>query len=257
VDLYEHPFQTEQVALTGVASLAEYAERQALVAVIEGRTSDILDQYRQEHLDEEAANHDLYAARATADRRRADVQAEAQRLQSAQLAADLAHAALQKRIADLQYETQDLARQEAALEAQLAANEALVGGFTGSSGRLVWPVHGPVTREFGNQPGGFHPGIDIAPPFGTPIHASAGGVVVYASWEDGYGNYTCINHGGGIATCYAHQSQIGVTVGESVRQGQIIGLEGSTGHSTGPHVHFEVRVNNVPNNPRHFIGGNP
>jgi murein DD-endopeptidase MepM/ murein hydrolase activator NlpD len=80
---------------------------------------------------------------------------------------------------------------------------------------------------------------------------------VYAGWEGGYGNYTCISHGGAIATCYGHQSAIYVHVGQVVREGQVIGAEGSTGDSTGPHVHFEVRVSNVPNNPRAFIPGSP
>jgi murein DD-endopeptidase MepM/ murein hydrolase activator NlpD len=119
---------------------------------------------------------------------------------------------------------------------------------------LQWPIHGVVTQEFGHNG---HPGIDIAAAYGTPIVASGTGVVIYASWETGYGNYTCINHGGGISTCYGHQSFIAVSVGQTVMRGQYIGNEGSTGYSTGPHVHFEVRVNGIVHNPRDFIPGNP
>jgi len=129
-------------------------------------------------------------------------------------------------------------------------------GAVGSIG-LQWPLHGPVTREFGYLPGGFHPGIDIAPGYGTPIAAAGDGVVIYAGWESGYGNYTCIDHGRGISSCYAHQSSINVSVGQTVHRGDIIGSEGSTGNSTGPHVHFEIRVNGQVNNPRNFIPGDP
>ena len=111
-----------------------------------------------------------------------------------------------------------------------------------------------MTQEFGHNG---HPGIDIAAAYGTPIHAAGTGVVIYAGWESGYGNYTCISHGGGISTCYGHQSAIYVTVGETVTRSQVIGAEGSTGYSTGPHVHFEVRVNGQVRNPRLFIPGNP
>jgi murein DD-endopeptidase MepM/ murein hydrolase activator NlpD len=264
VDLYEQPFQSEAVALVGVTNLDDYAQRQAMVAAVQGQTSDVLDSYRQEHIDITAASRVLFAAQATAQSRQGDVQAEEARLKRAQSVANQAHAALRGRIADLQTEIKGLAAQEASLQAKLAANAttfgpaiAAIGLPPGVHSSLEWPVHGPVTREFGYQRGGFHPGIDIAPPYGTPIHASGTGVVIYASWESGYGNYTCINHGGGISTCYGHQSAIYVHVGQAVVQGQVIGAEGSTGNSTGPHVHFEVRVNGAVNNPRNFIAGNP
>ncbi len=95
-------------------------------------------------------------------------------------------------------------------------------------------MSGPVTSPFGYRWGRLHAGIDIAVPVGTPIHAAASGTVALAGWVDGYGNYTCIDHGGGLATCYAHQSSLAVSVGEHVTQGQVIGYSGNTGHSTGP-----------------------
>jgi murein DD-endopeptidase MepM/ murein hydrolase activator NlpD len=119
---------------------------------------------------------------------------------------------------------------------------------------LIWPIHGPVAQEFGHNG---HPGIDIDAPYGTPIHAAGNGVVVSAGWDGGYGNFVLIDHGNGLVTGYGHQSRIAVTRGQTVTQGDVIGYEGSTGYSTGPHVHFEVRINNAPHNPRLYIPGNP
>jgi len=125
----------------------------------------------------------------------------------------------------------------------------LAGPAGGESLGMIWPVEGPITSGFGGRDIGagyeYHPGIDISVPEGTPIHAALGGTVVFTQSEaesGGYGNYTCIDHGGGLSTCYAHQSEFLVSPGQSVSQGQIIGLSGNTGYSTGPHLHFEVRI---------------
>ena len=99
-----------------------------------------------------------------------------------------------------------------------------------------------------------HEGIDIAVPSGTAVAAAASGVVIYAGWMGGYGNLVLIDHGGGIATAYGHNSTIVVGNGSSVSQGQTVALSGSTGNSTGPHVHFEVRVNGSPSDPFGYLG---
>lgn len=152
----------------------------------------------------------------------------------------------------------DLAALEAAsaqVTAQLqgAGGRAPAGPIRQGSGGFIWPVNGPVVSPFGMRWGRLHAGIDIAVPSGTPIRASKSGTVAIAGWMGGYGNYTCINHGGGIATCYAHQSSIGVSVGQSVKQGQVIGSSGCTGHCFGPHVHFEVRINGTPVDPMGYL----
>ena len=98
-----------------------------------------------------------------------------------------------------------------------------------------------------------HAGLDIAAPGGTPIRAAESGKVAIAGVVGGYGNYTCINHGGNLSTCYGHQSRIGVSVGQSVRQGQVIGAVGNTGHSFGNHLHFEVRVGGSPVSPLGYL----
>jgi murein DD-endopeptidase MepM/ murein hydrolase activator NlpD len=115
------------------------------------------------------------------------------------------------------------------------------GPIRAGSGQFIWPVNGSVVSGFGMRWGRMHEGIDIAVSTGTPIRAAASGSVSLAGASGGYGNYTCISHGGGLSTCYAHQSQILVSGGQ-VAQGQIIGLVGCTGHCFGPHLHFEVRV---------------
>jgi murein DD-endopeptidase MepM/ murein hydrolase activator NlpD len=143
-----------------------------------------------------------------------------------------------------------------ALEARIrAAQSQSTPGTdqTPSSAGLIWPVQGPVTSPFGWRWGRMHEGIDIGVPYGTPIHAAASGTVIYCGWEEGYGNLTAIDHGGNLATAYGHQSSIVVSCGQQVSQGQLIGYVGSTGHSTGPHLHFEVRVNGVPVDPMGYL----
>jgi murein DD-endopeptidase MepM/ murein hydrolase activator NlpD len=101
--------------------------------------------------------------------------------------------------------------------------------------------------------GSLHPGIDIAAGTGTPIKAAAGGLALVAGYSGGYGNLIVIDHGNGIATAYAHQSSLAASVGQQVGQGQVIGYVGSTGFSTGPHLHFEVRVNGSPVDPLGYL----
>ena len=138
---------------------------------------------------------------------------------------------------------------------QLAANTGSLpaGPIRGGSGMLIWPVNGPVVSGFGMRWGRMHEGIDIAVPTGTPIRAAAGGSVSIAGPAGGYGNYTCISHGGALSTCYAHQERILVSVGEQVAQAQVIGISDCTGHCLGPHVHFEVRVNGQAVDPLGYL----
>jgi murein DD-endopeptidase MepM/ murein hydrolase activator NlpD len=125
---------------------------------------------------------------------------------------------------------------------------------TASNAGLIWPVSGPVTSPFGWRWGRMHEGIDIGVGYGTPIHAAAGGTVIYCGWEEGYGNFVVIDHGGNLATAYGHQSSIAVTCGQQVSQGDVIGYVGCTGHCFGPHLHFEVRVNGNPVDPLGYLG---
>ncbi len=154
----------------------------------------------------------------------------------------------------------------ASIQAELAATLAGTGSAPlpagpiqgGNGSGLIWPVSGPVVSGFGSRFGGaeFHEGIDIAVPSGTPIRAAAAGTVIFTEPEassGGYGNFTCIDHGGGLSTCYAHQESFAVSAGQQVSQGQIIGYSDCTGHCFGPHVHFEVRIDGAPTDPMGYL----
>jgi murein DD-endopeptidase MepM/ murein hydrolase activator NlpD len=117
---------------------------------------------------------------------------------------------------------------------------------------MIWPVNGAVVSGFGMRWGRMHEGVDIAVPAGTPIRAARSGTIALAGPNGGYGNYTCIDHGGGLSTCYAHQSSFAITSG-SVAQGQVIGYVGCTGHCFGDHLHYEVRINGAAVDPLGYL----
>ncbi len=164
---------------------------------------------------------------------------------------DLSQLSSQDR-ADAQ-EVDALQAASAALTERIRAAQGQSSSTTSSSAGLIWPVSGPVTSPFGWRWGRLHEGIDIGVAYGTPIHAAASGTVIYCGWESGYGNLTVLDHGGNLATAYGHQSSIAVSCGQHVTQGDVIGYVGSTGHSTGPHLHFEVRVNGSPVDPMGYL----
>jgi murein DD-endopeptidase MepM/ murein hydrolase activator NlpD len=187
-------------------------------------------------------------------------------LRAAQAAQQAASLALRKQkngtLSSVEGNLALLERQENEL---LAESNSLTGVINGSSGggggtgSLIWPVHGPVTSPFGWRIHPilgykkFHTGIDIGVGYGTPIHAADSGTVIYATWMGGYGNVIIIDHGRGISTLYAHQSSLAVGNGVKVSRGQTIGYVGSTGFSTGPHLHFEVRLNGTPVDPMAYL----
>lgn len=135
-------------------------------------------------------------------------------------------------------------------------NEYVMQSFGGG---MIWPISGPITSEFGwrTHPifgsARFHSGLDIGGDYGMPIHAAASGVVIEAGWIGGYGNTIMIEHGSGIVTLYGHNESLAVGVGQHVNQGDVVAYCGSTGNSTGPHCHFEVRVNGEPVSPWDYL----
>jgi peptidoglycan DL-endopeptidase CwlO len=157
----------------------------------------------------------------------------------------------------------DLSEIQGKIAAQLAETGATplpAGPIKGGSGSMIWPVDGAVVSGFGartiNGSYEYHPGIDIAVGEGTPIRAAMSGTVSLQQSDaesGGYGNFTCIDHGGGLSTCYAHQSSFVATFGQSVSQGDIIGYTGCTGYCLGPHLHFEVRINGSVTDPMGYL----
>lgn len=135
-------------------------------------------------------------------------------------------------------------------------NEYIMQSYGGG---MIWPISGPITSEFGwrTHPifgsARFHSGLDIGGDYGMPIHAAASGVVIESGWIGGYGNTIMIEHGNGIVTLYGHNESLAVGVGQQVNQGDVIAYCGSTGNSTGPHCHFEVRLGGEPVSPWDYL----
>lgn len=147
----------------------------------------------------------------------------------------------------------------AAAAAAAAAEQAQSYTWVQGSGQLGWPASGEITSPFGYRTHPiwgttiYHAGIDIGVDEGVPVHAADGGTVVWSGWMGGYGYAVVIDHGNGLSTLYGHNSELVVSEGEAVGKGQVIAYAGSTGNSTGPHVHFEVRVNGDPVDPMGYL----
>ena len=204
-----------------------------------------------------AQEQQLASARAGVESRQADLVAARGRRAAALSRIKDSEQRLEGSVADIQSKIQ--AQLQAAASAPLPAGPLPAGPLPApSSAGFIWPVDGPVVSPFGWRFGHteMHPGIDIAVPTGTPIRAAAAGTVVFTEPESasgGYGNFTCIDHGGGLQTCYAHQESFAVSAGQQVSQGQVIGYSDCTGYCFGPHVHFEVRVNGTPVDPMGYL----
>jgi murein DD-endopeptidase MepM/ murein hydrolase activator NlpD len=178
---------------------------------------------------------------------------------------ELATARRDKRdtLADVREDKDDALAHMAELQAQSAALSARIRSAQSSAAYVttgppsasgfVRPVHGVLTSYYGWRWGRMHEGIDLAVSSGTPVVSAAAGTVIFAGWMGGYGNLVVIDHGGGIATAYGHNTSVTVGPGQQVAQGQLIAYSGNTGHSTGPHVHFEVRVNGAAVDPLGYL----
>ena len=244
------------------------------VASVDSRDLDryqvLSQQTRDLESSQQAAQRQALAGRNVVQAQEVSLATARQSLVDASAAQAQAQASLAQLKSQLAGEKQHLEAELAGLQAQsdqitalIQAEEAAAqsSGATFSGGRLALPLPGaPITSPYGPRIDpilhvpSFHTGIDFGAPYGTPIHAAADGVVVAAGPEGGYGNATIIDHGGGIATLYGHQEQLLVSAGQHVGRGQVIGLVGCTGWCTGPHVHFEVRVNGSPVDPAPYLG---
>lgn len=259
------------------AEVAVGAERERL-QVEEDRLDDLL--VEQEELLGEVER--IRESRALAA---ADARARVEQLAAEQDDLEAESAELEQLIRTQQREARDAAaaeeaaaaeRERAAAAERAAAPPASSGSGSGSgssdsgggggdeattsapsSSGYAWPICAPVTSEYGQRWGRLHAGIDQGASTGTAIGASKAGTVIFAGWQGGYGNLVLIDHGDGVVTAYAHQSSMAVGNGASVSQGQTIGYVGNTGNSTGPHLHFETRVNGSAVNPRNYLSGGP
>ena len=247
--------------------IATDAQREALEKE-ERELAAVAEEKRQIAAEVEELRNDRRLALAETSERIQALKGEEEHLaeESAQLAAVIRRHERQAQLAASR------ARQAAAAQASAAQAAAApaTGGSSGGGGAAVttfaaapapavggggWvrPCSGPITSGFGPRWGRLHAGIDFGAPMGSPIWAARDGVVSFAGTMNGYGNIVLIDHGGGITTAYAHLSRIMVSPGQSVRAGQQIGAVGSTGNSTGPHLHFEVRINGTPTNPAAYL----
>jgi murein DD-endopeptidase MepM/ murein hydrolase activator NlpD len=189
-------------------------------------------------------------------KRRLDARVQLLRREADQLAADSARIAaiIRRQEAAARARAQAIANREAAASARAGRRNRRTGEGGGlSSSGLRWPASCGLTSGFGARWGRMHEGIDLGCPSGTSVRAARGGVVLAAGWGGGYGKLVLIGHGDGLVTAYGHNSRLLVSAGQSVERGQVIAASGSTGHSTGPHVHFEVRVGGVPRNPLAYL----
>jgi murein DD-endopeptidase MepM/ murein hydrolase activator NlpD len=252
--------EAKRAAIDGLALAQREAKQVANEATLAKRAAD-------ESL-EAARRAALQAVQAKADAERAEAQA-AELVTGQEEAAAKAESYRDEVIA----KHEEVKRESERIAAELAAWEQSQNGSNGSSGssgpvmrpgaKLLMPVAGWKSSDFGNRYDPYfhvwqlHAGVDIAAGGGEPIYAAADGRVASAGWRGGYGNYTCLSHGShegrSLSTCYAHQSRILVNVGQSVSRGQLIGRVGTTGASTGNHLHFEVRLDGEPVDPENWL----
>ncbi|MBW3561309.1 MAG: peptidoglycan DD-metalloendopeptidase family protein [Actinobacteria bacterium] len=237
-----------------VRSALQYEDR--LIAGVSQLVRDITEQRAQiDSLREQAVHHEREAEAA-----RAQVQGVTtdQRSLTEQIATDRSER--QSLLSELESSQQEYEALVASLEAESASLAEELrrtqwrAGAPGA-GELVWPTDGRLSSSYGWRTHPIfgsrrmHTGIDISGSTGQPVVAAAEGLVVHAGYRGGYGLAVVIDHGGGLATLYAHQSAIGVSQGQVVSRGQVVGRVGCTGYCTGPHLHYEVRVNGDPQNP--------
>lgn len=261
--------------IVGSSSYEDLVNRAAYLDRIHGMDDAIVGRVRQLRDEVRRTVDRLRASKDQIQAARNTIAAEEQALASARAAVQSRQSALlaarRRRLAALakiRSHERELDGSVAAIQGKIAAqlmgsgSAPLAAGpiQAGNGSGLIWPVDGPVVSGFGPRTiqghYEFHPGVDIAVPSGTPIRAAAAGAVAFTEPESssgGYGNYTCIDHGGGLSTCYAHQESFAVSAGQRVSQGEVIGYSDCTGYCLGPHVHFEVRINGEVTDPMGYL----
>ncbi len=266
VRAYVHPGGDTLLEIVRAKDLGEASRRQALLAHVVASDRDIVDQMRAVRQDEQFEKENLAQAASVASERKKAAAEKLATLEKARNDQVRLKSALDARISEVTAEIAALGREEASLTALIrarqlppeaadtpaAASNAPAGRVSGAG--VAWPANGTVTSGFGYRWGALHAGIDIANGVGTPIRAAKSGTVIAAGWNGGgYGNWVIIDHGGGFSTLYGHMSRVRTSDGSRVSQGDLIGDMGSTGNSTGPHLHFETRVNGSAQNPTRYL----
>ena len=247
--------------IDGIEYLDEIAERDREIAaeVARARVELAAERRHTEALRDEQARTTAVLAARTAERQAALAEIVARRDELVGAQAD--RQALLDKLRGERHEAEEdvdeLEEASAELSARIRSAQGTGSASSGSGAApasgFVWPVDGPITSSFGLRWGRMHEGIDIGVGFGTPIRAAAAGTVIHAGWLGGYGNLVVVDHGGGLSTAYGHQQEIYVSSGQQVDQGTVLGEVGSTGNSTGPHLHFEVRVNGSAVDPLGYL----
>jgi murein DD-endopeptidase MepM/ murein hydrolase activator NlpD len=262
VAAYVTPPRSALAEIAVSKDFGEASRRASLLKQVTNNDRDVIDQLHAKREDLGVAKDKAAAARKVAQQRRDAVKSTLLELSNNLDQKARLEKSLSDRIVAIQAEADALAVEDARITdlirrsslARASRGDGSIGGDSRVSGMgLIWPIGGAVTSEFGYRWGRLHAGIDISDPSGTPIHAAKAGQVIFAGWMDGYGNCVIIDHGGGFSTLYGHQSRLGTSDGASVTRGETIGFVGSTGHSTGNHLHFETRVNGTPENPRRYL----
>jgi murein DD-endopeptidase MepM/ murein hydrolase activator NlpD len=225
-------------------------------ASIVGRVRTLRNGTRETVERVQAARDEIAAKKAELERTRVQLEARKADLDAAR---DRKAAALDEVEGQIEHIEGDISEIQDKIQAQIQAASSTsatplpAGPIQGGSSGFIWPVNGSVSSPFGWRWGRMHEGLDISVPAGTPIRAAKAGTVIVAAPTSGYGNYTCIDHGGGLSSCYAHQSSYAVGVGDSVDQGQVIGYSGCTGSCFGDHLHFEIRVDGAAVDPLGYL----
>src|SRR3954469_3590477 len=252
IDAYTHAGGPAVLDILKAKNLGELSQREMYINTLMSNDRDALDQLRGALQDQAAEQAKLNKARDLQKQRRRDAGATLKTLAGQLKVQAQLQGALDDRIADYAAEAEAAANEEGNIQKLLAKAQGADTGPASAAG-LIWPCRGPLTSPFGMRWGRMHQGQDIACGYGTAIHAAKAGTVVFAGQMSGYGNVVIVDHGGGFSTLYAHQSRMAVRQGQQVNQGDIIGYAGPTGHSTGPHPHFEPRFGGPPRNPRPYL----
>lgn len=279
-DIYMHGQLSYLDVVLGAKDFSDFSNRLELLRRIIDADITLISDIRKERAAIETAKQELETQRARQAQLRDQAAAKRDEIESRrkEQQAILYQAQNDKAVAEQAYNEYqqssqaiaEMLRQRAAdraAQAAAAAAQASSGGGGGSdyyqpvsgSGAMIWPVNGVVTSPYGYRTHPifgttiYHSGIDIGVDYGTPVHAADGGVVVEAGWISGYGYAVIIDHGNGLSTLYGHNQELAVSEGQSVSPGQVIAYAGSTGNSTGPHVHFEVRANGDPVDPSAYL----